>query len=127
MSEQTPKQFQTPEEWDLRRSMNRTPHRDRAEKAEAEVVALTARCEALEQEKAKVERQCEYDMARLITMEGDLLTQRDELRDRCEALTAERDRLLAAQQADQERFDRDLQNYSSGYTQALDDALKGKP
>ncbi len=45
----------------------------------------------------------------------------------CEALTAERDRLLAEKQADQERFACDLSTFASGYTQALDDALKGKP
>ncbi len=46
---------------------------------------------------------------------------------RCEALTAERDYWKAQVDEAKARFDRDLQNYSSGYTQALDDALKGKP
>ncbi len=44
---------------------------------------------------------------------------------RCEALTAERDRLLAEKQADKDSFDNALAQFSAGYTQALDDAVKG--
>ncbi len=70
------------------------------------------------------------------------------LRLRCEALTADRDQLLAgsrmlaqerdhalstleqlraSKRDDDERFGRDLKTFAAGYTQALDDALKGKP
>ena len=50
-----------------------------------------------------------------------------DLRSRCQHLEQENQAIREAQQADLDRFDRYLQNYSSGYTQALDDALKGKP
>ncbi len=151
-----------------------------------EVVSLTARCEALEQEKATLHDNVHKHLGIALSDDGNeafldgsgVFPLQDvfvlpaavahhgkelrELRVRCEALTAERDRLerlgkmcgeaadaanlknidlrsrcqhleqentqlRAAQQAERDRFDRDLQNYSSGYTQALDDALKGKP
>ncbi len=81
-----------------------------------EVAILTARCEALQTELADSRANHIDANQRNIACEA-----------RCEALTAERDQLLAAQQADQERFARDLSTFASGYTQALDDALKGKP
>ncbi len=69
--------------------------------------SLTARCEALEQS------------ASLQEMDAAIRIQQLEMR--CEALTAERDRLIASQQADQDRFDRDLAHYSQGYTEAVTD------
>jgi hypothetical protein len=82
-----------------------------------EMEAANERCEALEQEKA------DFHMA--YRMKCDEETKA--LHVRCEALTAERDQFLAAQQADQDRFARDISTFASGYTQALDDhSLKGK-
>ncbi len=84
--------------------------------AEAQIATLTARCEALQRD---------YGAAQAHVAE--LSLEEHDIRKRCEALTAERDRLLAAQQADQERFDRDLSNFAAGYSQAVTDATQVKP
>ncbi len=88
--------------------------------ADRAISTLTARCEALEQEKADRDAEQSAERVRLTNL---LINERN----RCEALTAERDYWKSQVDEAKARFDRDLQNYSSGYTQALDDALKGKP
>jgi outer membrane murein-binding lipoprotein Lpp len=95
---------------------------------------LTARCEALEQEIAEAREACpvvrrqDFFDATLLTAVNETVRQLFQMQSRCEALAAERDSLRAAQQADRERFERDLKNFAAGYTQALDDAVtKGHP
>ncbi len=86
-----------------------------------EIATLTARCEALEQDRNDFRDEV-HTLAKACT---DTALERDALRVRCEALTAERDRLLAEKQADKDSFDNALAQFSAGYTQALDDAVKG--
>ncbi len=156
----------------------------RAEKAEAEVATLTARCEALEQDKAYLES--ERDMVRqqcdhIIGVNMLAQTELQQLRVRCEALTAERDKAvqeydelaerdshavdavckqlmarcqhleqaveaivdnfwdtpspqtydalasLLPTQEETPRTDENRVSFAAGYSEALDDVLKGKP
>ncbi len=89
--------------------------------AQAFIATLTARCEALEN--ALADEQTERDMHS--DAAASAIKENVALRARCEALTAERDRLLAEKQADKDSFDNALAQFSAGYTQALDDAVKG--
>ncbi len=116
-----------------------------------QISTLTARCEALEQEKVDertarnrafnnwqaAESRCEALTAERDTVQSladeraDLMTQLAELSNtylaRCQHLEQENTQLRAAQQADQERFERDLSNFSAGYSQAVTDATQVKP
>ncbi len=94
------------------------------------IATLTARCEALERGRqdaleALAAAWDRRDELHVVTKSLD--SQLINMAMRCEALTAERDSLLAEKQADKDSFDRALAQFSAGYTQALDDALKGKP